>query len=105
LKTPTPFHPEVAAVIDERSMCRVAEGGALVTRPGIYEVRRALSRMGAPYGQYLLDDVLAGRAPAKVYALLDAWTLSAADREKLLEATRGSLRIWCYTPGLFDGEV
>ena len=102
LRAPTPFHPEVAAVIDERSMCRVAEGGALVTRPGIYEARRSLGRMGAPYGQYLMDDVLAGRVHAKVYALLDAWALPAADLAKLMEATRGSLRIWCYTPGLFD---
>jgi beta-galactosidase len=104
LRTPTAFHPEVAAVIDERAMCRVAEGGALVTRPGIYEARRSLGRMGAPYGQYLLIDVLAGKVHAKVYALLDAWALPAADRQKLLEATRGSLRIWCGAPGYFDGD-
>ena len=101
LEAPTPFRPEVAAVIDERDMCRVAEGGVLVTRPGIYEARRSLGRMGAPYGQYLMDDVLAGKVHAKVYALLDAWALPAADRQKLLETTRGSLRVWCGRAGLF----
>jgi beta-galactosidase len=64
LKQPTPFRPEVAAVVDEWSMLRVAAGGTLVTRPGVYEVRAPLGRMGTPYGQYLLDDVLEGRAPS-----------------------------------------
>jgi hypothetical protein len=36
LKTPAPFRPEVAAVIDERSMLLVVAGGTLVTVPGIY---------------------------------------------------------------------
>jgi hypothetical protein len=102
LKKPTPFRPEVAAVIDERVVCRVSAGGALVTRPGIYEVRAPLGRMGAPYGQYLLDDVLAGRVEAKLYVLLNAWSLSADERARLLKATRGSVKIWCYAPGFFD---
>ncbi len=104
LKKPTPFRPQVAAVIDERSMCRVAEGGTAVTRPGIHDVRAPLGRMGAPYGQYLLDDVLAGRVKAKLHVFLNAWSLSAAERAKLLKATRGSAKIWCYAPGWFDGD-
>ncbi len=104
LKKPTPFRPQVAAVIDERAMLRVAAGGTSVTRPGIYEVRASLGRMGAPYGQYLLDDVLAGRVKAKLHVFLNAWSLSAAERAKLLKATRGSAKIWCYAPGWFDGD-
>ena len=102
LKKPTPFRPEVAAVIDERAMLRVAAGGVLVTRPGIYEVRAPLGRMGAPYGQYLIDDVMDGRVSAKLYVLLDAWSLSAAERAKLLKATRRAARLWCYAPGWFE---
>ncbi len=75
LKSPLPFRPEVAAVIDEASMIRVAAGGTVVTRPGVYEVRRPLGRMGAPYGQYLQDDVAAGRVRAKMYVFLNAWCL------------------------------
>lgn len=104
LKKPTPFRPQVAAVIDERAMLRVAAGGTLVTRPGIYEVREPLGRMGAPYGQYLLDDVLAGRVKAKLHVFLNAWSLTAAERAKLLKATRGSAKVWCYAPGWFDGD-
>ncbi|MEI7732733.1 MAG: beta-galactosidase [Verrucomicrobiota bacterium] len=104
LKQPTPFKPGIAAIIDERSMLRVAAGGTSVTRPGIYEVRAPLGRMGAPYGQYLLDDVLAGRVHAKLYVFLNAWSLTAAERVKLLSATHGATRLWCYAPGYFEGD-
>jgi beta-galactosidase len=104
LERPRPFKPEVAAVIDEKSMVRVAAGGEVVTVPGVYEVRRPLGRMGTPYGQYLLDDVAAGRVRAKMYVLLTAWCLTPPERRQLLSAMRGSLRIWCYAPGYHDGD-
>jgi hypothetical protein len=102
LANPRPFQPEVAAVIDERSMLQVAAGGDVLARPGIYEVRRPLGRVGAPYGQYLQDDVLAGRVSAKLFVFLNAWSLSAAQRQQLLETTRNCTRIWCYAPGYQD---
>ncbi len=97
LQSPTPFTPEVAAVVDERAMARVAPGGNAVTGPGIYEARRALGRMGAPYGQYLLDDVLAGRVKAKLYVFLNAWDLSNDERTKLQKTLRGATTIWRST--------
>ena len=99
LDNPQPFQPEVAAVIDERSMQRVAFAGNTVTRPGIYEVRRPLGRLGAPYGQYLLDDVAEQRVRAKMYVFLNAWCLSPEQRHQILAATRGTMRVWCYAPG------
>jgi hypothetical protein len=104
LDHPRPFRPEVAAVIDERAMMRVAAGGTAVTLPGTYQVRRPLGRMGAPYGQYLQDDVIAGKVKAKLYVLLTAWCLSPAEREQLLAATRGGTRIWCYAPGCQEDD-
>jgi len=102
LTNPTPFRPEIAAILDERSMLLAATGSSVVTRPGVYEARRALARCGAPYGQYLLDDVLDGRVRAKLYVFLNAWQLSAQQRKQLLAVTRGSTRLWCYAPGYFD---
>ncbi|MHB8972365.1 MAG: hypothetical protein ACYC3X_14035 [Pirellulaceae bacterium] len=99
LATPRPFRPDVAAVIDEQSMMRVAAGGAVATLPGVYQARRPLGRMGTPYGQYLQDDVLAGKVQAQMYVFLTAWCLAPEQRAKLLAATRGSTRIWCYAPG------
>jgi len=99
LDQPRPFQPQVAAVVDERSMLRVAFRGNVVTRPCVYEARGALARSGVLYGQYLLDDVTAGRVKAKMYAFLNAWCLAPEQRERILEATRGALRVWCYAPG------
>jgi len=99
LDRPQPFRPDVAAVIDERSMIRVAAGGQVVTVPGVYEVRRPLGRLGAAYGQYLQDDVAAGRVQAKMYVFLTSWNLSPQQRRELLATTSGCLRVWCYAPG------
>jgi hypothetical protein len=104
LATPLRFQPEVAAVIDERSMLRVAAGGQVVTVPGVYEARRALGRMGAPYGQYLQDDVLANRVPAKMTVFLTPWCVSVQQRKYLAISTPDNgLRIWCYAPGYHNG--
>ena len=104
LKKPIPYRPEVAAVIDERSMIETSASAWTVTEPGIYQVRRPLGRMGAPYGQYLLDDVVRGLVHAKLYVFINAWQLSATQRQALRRNTRGACRIWCYAPGWHDGD-
>jgi beta-galactosidase len=104
LQHPRPFRPAVAAVIDEASMVRVAAGGQVVTVPGVYEVRRALGRMGTPYGQYLIDDVANGRVHAGLYVFLTAWCLSPDQRQQLLATTRGSTCVWCYAPGYLASD-
>jgi hypothetical protein len=104
LENPRPFRPQVAAVVDQRSMIRVACGGQVLARPGVYEARRPLGRMGAPYGQYLLDDVAAGRVEAKMYVFLTAWCLSPEERRDLLRRTQGALNVWCYAPGYQEEE-
>jgi len=99
LAEPRPYRPPIAAVIDEASMLCVAGGGAALTRPATYDVRRPLGRMGAPYGQYLLDDVAAGKAPAQLYVFLNAWRILPDDRAGLLQIARSHACIWCYAPG------
>ena len=102
LETPTPFVPDVAAILDERSMLYVAQGGEVASKACVYEARTPLGRLGAPYGQYLLDDVLAGRVPAKLKVFLNAWRLPAATRPALVQACQDSVRVWCYAPGYLD---
>ncbi len=104
LEHPSAYQPEIAAVIDERVMPWLAAGSTVATRPGIYDVRAQLGRMGAPYGQYLLDDVLAGRVHARLYVMLNAWRLTEQERTMLVARLRGSTVIWCYAPGYFDGD-
>jgi hypothetical protein len=103
LNHPLPFRPQVAAVIDEHTMLHVAAGGSKVTRSGIYEIRHNLGRMGTPYGQYLLDDVVAGKINVPLQIFLNAWVLDTAQRTQLRKTTRGTTRIWCYAPGYYDG--
>jgi len=104
VRKPIAYRPEIAAVIDERSMLETSASAWQVTEPGIYQVRLPLARLGAPYGQYLLDDVVRGRVHAKLYVFLNAWQLSAAQRQALRRHTRGACCIWCYAPGWYDGD-
>jgi hypothetical protein len=100
-KNPVPFRPEIAAVIDEASAMYIAHGHSEITRPLIYESRAPLARCGVPFGQYLLDDVLAGKVDhAKVFVFLNAWMLTPEQRKTLLEKTAGKTRIWCYPPDI-----
>ena len=104
LQKPIPYRPQVAVVIDERSMIETSANAWPVTDQAIYQVRRPLGRMGAPYGQYLLDDVARGRVHSKLYVFLNAWHLSSAQRHALQNATRGACRVWCYAPGSHDRD-
>ncbi len=106
LKHPTPFRPEIAAVLDERAMRFPVGSGPVpwTTRPLIYTVRENLHRCGAPFGQYLLDDVLAGRTKAKLNVFLAAWHLSPEERDTLRRTAAGSGTIWCWAPGYFDAS-
>lgn len=122
LKNPTPFRPEVAAIIDEKAMLRLSSGSNAASAPGIYEARRALGRMGAPYGQYLLDDVLPlglmsdgnrTSLPAKLFILLNTWTSGTLyngrttlinEAQLLKTSLRGTTKVWCYAPGMFGAD-
>lgn len=105
LDEPIAFQPEVAAVIDERAMLLTSATAWKVTEPGIYQARRALGRMGAPYGQYLLEDVVARRVPAKLCVFLNAWQLSSTQRQTLRAQAGERCSIWCYAPGMYDGTT
>lgn len=93
------FRSEIAAVLHEKSILHVAYQGDVVTRPLVYEGRRALARCGTPYGQYLLEDVLGGKVPAKMLVFLTAWSLTDQERQSLRTTTAGRLKLWCYAPG------
>ena len=117
----TPFAPEIAAIIDEDSMCHLTGGSALAARPLVYEGRAALGRSGAPYGQYLLTDALAGNVPARLQVFLSAWKLTPEQRQALAAARQAGLwktvkgwfgaghgsdvtRVWCWAPGYLSAD-
>lgn len=100
LRRSRPFTPDVAMITDEDSMCHLTGESAVAAQPLTYSVRADFGRMGAPYGQYLLADVLAGRMPARLQVFVSAWALSAGHR-RALAASRGAgaTRVWCWAPG------
>jgi hypothetical protein len=102
MKTPTAYRPEIASVLDERSMQLIGPNVYPETYPLTYGARHQLGRVGAPYGQYLQDDVIQGRVKARMYVLHSAFQLSADERRKLLRGTGGATCVWMYAPGAFD---
>lgn len=94
------FTPEVAAIVDEESMMYLSLGR--VSQPFVSAPRAAYGRAGAPYGQYLLSDVLKKPLDAKLQIFQSAWYMTP---EKLaaIEAQRaakpGVTRVWCWAPG------
>lgn len=100
LRRRRPFTPDVAMITDEDSMCHLTGGSTVAAQPLTYSVRADFGRMGAPYGQYLFADVLAGKVPAQLQVFLSAWVLSS-DQRRALAARRsaGTTRVWCWAPG------
>jgi hypothetical protein len=92
--------PEIAAIVAEDSMCHLTSGSSLAAKPLIYDARAALGRCGAPYGQFTLDDALAGKVHAKLQIFLAAWSLTPSERQALkVNRPRNNTRVWCYAPG------
>ena len=99
LDHPTPFEPEIGAIIDESSL--LYSSNNWVSKSTVYEARKPLGRAGAPFGQYLLSDLIAGRVPdrCKLFVVLAARRLSQPQRDQLRAALKGKTVLWLYEPG------
>ncbi len=100
LRREQPFTPEIAAIVGEDSACHLTGGSNVVSRPLIYLARAARGRRGAPSGQVMLAQAIAGEVPAKLQVYLAAWALTPGQREQLRANRKpGVTRVWCYAPG------
>lgn len=104
LKHPVPYRPEMALLTDDVSVCHVvATGVAAATTDLLLSQSRAnLNRVGAPCGQYLLDDLLMGRISPKLNVFAAAYALGRNERTRLHELAQTSGGIWCWAPGYVD---
>lgn len=94
------YSPDVAAIVDEESMLYLSLGR--ISRCMVGDLRAALGRGGAPYGQYLLSDVLKNPLTARLQFFQSAWYLTEKQRAQLQEqrAARPDLtRVWSWAPG------
>jgi hypothetical protein len=100
LKRVRPFTPEVAAIVDETSMMYLSLGR--VSSRFVSVPRAAYGRAGAPYGQYLLSDVLERPLDAKLQIFQSAWYMTP-ERIATINAQRAAkpdvTRVWCWAPG------
>jgi hypothetical protein len=105
LTEPACWAPEVALIVDEDSPNYAASTIELAC-PLVYEMRSQYFRMGAPFGIYLLSDLVAGKVPpAKVYFFANCYRLDAHQREALLQATRGKTAVWFYGGGFLGDKA
>lgn len=101
LRNPTPYQPEVAVFIDEKSMLKVGSGR--FTARSVSHLRRSLNRLGTPYAQYLLDDLFSGHAkPPLACVVTNTEALTAAQKAKItaIANAASSKVIWVTQEGI-----
>ncbi len=104
LDHPTPYQPEIGAFLDEKSMLKISSGR--FSGPMVSAVRQPLNRLGAPYSQYLMDDLLSGRVRApKLCLILNPQGLDEETRIKIRKITRDSIVIWVGPDGVKQEDL
>jgi len=99
LDQPSPFRPQVAAVIDEQSILRVAFRGNVVTRPCGHETRGALARSGAPLWSVPARRRHGGPGEGEDVSLPERLVSRARTTRPDSRSHPPGLRVWCYAPG------
>lgn len=104
LAHPSAFKPDIAIIYDERSMCHVGGEGSVYSTvaPLVAKSRDALNKTGAPYGHYLLSDILKKRATPKLNAFLAVYALDKKQRKQMREVAKNSACIWGWAPAYID---
>jgi len=88
--------------VDEESP-NVTKCSREVNTPLVYEMRSQFYRMGAPFGIYLLSDLVAGKVPpAKTYFMLNCFQLDDAQRAAIKSATQDKTAVWFYGGGFMN---
>jgi len=102
LRRTTSYSPEIALLLDERSMLYAANGSAVAFQSLVKRSRENFELCGTPYGQYFATDALAGKVPARLQFFLTSFyaddaVVKAAARQRELQP--GAVRVWCWAPG------
>ena len=105
---PIPFEPEQAVAFDERSIWHCV--GRHPRRFAYSSVgngaNKSMALTGAPYGTYLQEDILAGRAPKlKSVVFATSCAMDAAQRRQMREFARTHGTIFAWAPGYIDLET
>ena len=99
---------QLAEIIDENSLLYLSPAGfernynSAVSGPLIKDGRAARGRTGASSGQFLLDDLLAGKVKSGLNVITSAWALDGVQRRKLRVLSEQVPAFWCWAPGYLD---
>lgn len=104
IKNPSPYDPEIALVFDETSAlyCAARATSRTMTRE-FGRARATLNRIGAPFGHYLLDDLLFGKptnSKLDIYAV--AYALDAKKRAAIRERAKKNASVFVWAPAYID---
>ena len=106
LNRKAPYTPEIALVLDEESLMMNGWNSDRIVGPFLSRV--GLERLGATYGQYLLDDVLDNPPDAKLFVLAFVRDLSPEKRAKL-DALKSRKGVHVFEPkkgsDLWSGSI
>ena len=98
---PTPYRPEVAVIVDERSVFYVKSDWDVFCST-LPLLRNACGKSGASVGYYYLDDFIEGVVPpCKAYVFANTFYLADAQIEAIHSRLdrEGTMAIWQYAPG------
>ena len=105
IDAPSKWRPEVALIVDEVSPCYTKCTRDLHS-PLVYQMRSQFFRLGAPFGIYLLSDLVEGRIPPmKAYFFANCFHLDAAQRAAVKNATHGKTAVWFYGGGFLSDRA
>ena len=96
---PTPYRPDIGVFLDEVSVLKITAGK--YSDQMIRCAREPLGRLGAPYGQYLLDDLLNGAVePPKLCVMFNQAAFDEAQQNRIRQAVGNSTLLWVSFDGL-----
>ncbi len=102
VRNPLPWKGEIALLTDEYSAAYVPN--PLVSSNLAWRLL-AWGRSGVPFGQYLFDDFLTGKIDARLYVVMNAIAMTAADRAKVLKAAKGKNIMFAFGVGYIDPNM
>ena len=106
IANPTPYRPDIALIFNEESICSIYGGTASYATTGLIlsPTRAILNRCGAPFGHYLLDDILDKKVSPKLNVFLSTFSLTAKQRKQMAEVAKTSACIYVLSTGLINSD-
>ncbi len=107
IANPTEYAPDIAAIIDEHTMSHIYGSSASIptTAKLMLKARDLLNRCGAPFGHYLLDDILDAKAKPKLNIFLANYVLDKKQRTKMSEVGKNSACVYALATGLVNADT